>query len=219
MNKNIIIAPSMLSSDLSNLETESKRMINSGADWLHMDIMDGVFVPNLTFGFPVLESLRKKLPDVHFDCHLMIINPKNWINQIVKTADTISFHIEACQDQDDAIDIINQIKLISSNIKVGIALNPTTPIKQIQKILDLESVDYVLVMTVNPGFSGQLFNYNCLEKISCIRKNFPKLDIQVDGGINLETFKLCRERGANIFVSGSTIFKHPKPEELIKQLK
>ena len=137
MNKNIIIAPSMLSSDLSNLEIESKRMINSGADWLHMDIMDGVFVPNLTFGFPVLESLRKRLPDVHFDCHLMIINPKNWINQIVKTADSISFHIETCRDQDDAIDIINQIKLISSKIKVGIALNPTTPVKQIQKILDL----------------------------------------------------------------------------------
>ena len=149
----------------------------------------------------------------------MIINPKNWINQIVKTADSISFHIEACRDQDDAIDIINQIKLISSKIKVGIALNPTTPVKQIQKILDLESVDYVLVMTVNPGFSGQLFNHNCLEKISSIKKNFPKLDIQVDGGINLETFKLCRERGANIFVSGSTIFKHPKPDELIKQLR
>ena len=219
MSNKIIIAPSMLSCDLSNSENESKRMISSGADWLHMDIMDGVFVPNLTFGFPVLESIRKKVPDVHLDCHLMIVNPKKWVNQIVKTANSISFHIEACHNQDEAIDIINQIKLINQNIKVGIALNPDTSLVEIIKILEQKSVDYVLVMTVNPGFSGQQFYYKCLDKISSIRKNYPYLDIQVDGGINLETFKLCRERGANIFVSGSTIFKHPSPEELIKQFK
>ena len=98
-------------------------------------------------------------------------------------------------------------------------MNPNTSLVEIIKILEQKSVDYVLVMTVNPGFSGQQFYYKCLDKISSIRKKYPYLDIQVDGGINLETFKLCRERGSNIFVSGSTIFKHPSPEELIKQFK
>ena len=109
MNK-VIIAPSMLSCDLSNLEHESRRMLEAGADWLHMDIMDGNFVPNLSFGYPVLESLRKKLPDVHLDCHLMIQHPIKWVKEIVKTANSVSFHIEACNDIVEAKIIINELK-------------------------------------------------------------------------------------------------------------
>ena len=131
MNK-VIIAPSMLSCDLSNLEHESRRMLEAGADWLHMDIMDGNFVPNLSFGYPVLESLRKKLPDVHFDCHLMIQHPIKWVKEIVKTANSVSFHIEACNDIDEAKNIINELK--KYDIKIGIALNPDTPLSTIDNI-------------------------------------------------------------------------------------
>ena len=216
MNK-IIIAPSMLSSDLSNLEYESRRMLEAGADWLHMDIMDAHFVPNLTFGYPVLESLRKKLPNAHLDCHLMIENPIKWVTEIVKTANSVSFHIEACNDINDTKEIINEFR--KYNIKLGIALNPDTPLVNVYDILDKQLVDYLLIMTVIPGFSGQSFHMKCLEKIALAHKRYPNLDIQVDGGINLETFQLCLEKGANIFVSGSTIFKCKEPKELIMKFR
>ena len=211
----IIITPSMLSSDLSELYNESLRMINAGADWLHMDIMDGMFVPNITFGLPVLKSLRKKLPNIFLDCHLMIENPKKWIRRFAETANSISFHIEACKNIEYAKEVINICHLC--NVKTGIALKPNTPISEITSLIPL--IDYVLVMTVEPGFSGQKFMKSCLLKIIELREMYPNLDIQVDGGINLETFKNCYYSGANIFVSGSYIFSSANPKKLIQEFR
>tara|TARA_B100000315_G_scaffold11605_1_gene11185 strand:+ start:100 stop:753 length:654 start_codon:yes stop_codon:yes gene_type:complete len=212
----IIISPSMLSSDLSELYKESQRMIDAGADWLHMDIMDGVFVPNITFGFPILKSLKKKLPNVFLDCHLMIVNPKKWIKQFSETASSISFHIEACEDITYAKEVIKECR--HHNIeKVGIAIKPNTQITEIIPLIPL--IDYVLVMTVEPGFSGQTFMKSCLLKISQLRENHPNIDIQVDGGINTETLQYCYDSGANIFVSGSTIFKSNDPQKKIQEFR
>ena len=216
-SKKFIIAPSLLSCDLCNLECECRKVLDAGADWLHLDVMDGNFVPNLTFGYPVLNSLRKKLPDAHFDVHLMITNPLKWVQNVAKTADSISFHYEACKDIDEVIKVINKIKFCKK--KVGLAINPNTQISSVEKILERELLDYILIMTVVPGFGGQPFNERCLEKIEKVNLKYPNLNIQVDGGINKETFKMCLEKGANIFVSGSTIFKHSDPKLLIKELR
>jgi len=216
-SKKIIIAPSLLSCDLSNLESECRKVLDADADWLHLDVMDGNFVPNLTFGYPVLSSLRKKLPDAHFDVHLMITNPLKWVQNVAKTADSISFHYEACKDIDEVIKVIKKIKFCKK--KVGLAINPNTQISSVEKILEKELLDYILIMTVVPGFGGQPFNKRCLEKIKKVNLKYPNLNIQVDGGINKETFKMCLEKGANIFVSGSTIFNHSEPKLLIKDLR
>ena len=202
--KKIKISPSILSADFSQLGQEIKNLENSGADMIHVDVMDGHFVPNLTIGPPVIKALRKytKIP---FDVHLMIDPVHKYIKDYAESgADIITIHPEATSSLQKSIDEIKKFKK-----KVGLSLNPDTKIEVIEKYLD--QIDLVLIMSVFPGFGGQKFIKDSLKKIKKIseirnKKNF-KFDIEVDGGINFSNFKEVLEAGANVLVSGTTIFK------------
>lgn len=208
----IKVAPSILSADFSILANEIKKVENAGADYIHIDVMDGNFVPNITIGSPVVESLRK-VSDLTFDVHLMVEHPENQIESFAKAgADIITFHIETTKH---AHRVIQQIK--SYGKKVGIALNPATPLVMIEEILT--DADMILLMTVNPGFGGQKFIDSMLEKIEILRHtvedNKFKIDIEVDGGINDKTASLVKDAGANILVAGSYIYNAKNAKEAI----
>lgn len=212
MNK-ILVAPSILSADFANLQTDITRIEEAGADWVHIDVMDGHFVPNLTIGAPVVKSLRKttKLP---FDVHLMIENPWKYIDDFAKAgSDIITVHQEACLE--NLSEVITQIK--SYGIKAGISIKPNTSVDGIKNIL--KDVDLVVVMSVEPGFGGQSFMPNSLLKIKEIRNLAPDLDIEVDGGINSETAKLVIEAGANVLVAGSSVYGAKDIKSAIESLK
>lgn len=210
----IIVSPSILSADFANLERDVKELQKACADWIHVDVMDGHFVPNLTIGAPVVKAI-KPYCTIPLDVHLMIDNPQNYIEDFVKAgADIITFHYEATKDMTE--DVINHIK--SHDVLCGISIKPNTPPQEILKYLLM--VDMVLVMTVEPGFGGQSFIQDCAQKIPIIRQNAPEnLIIQVDGGINEETAKSCRDFGANSLVAGSYIFNSTDMEDAIKSLK
>lgn len=210
----IIISPSILSADFSNLERDIKKVENAGADWVHVDVMDGHFVPNITIGVPVVKSLRG-ITTLPLDVHLMIENPEKYIEPFAKAgADILTFHYEAVP-QIEIPQIVEKIK--SFNIKAGISIKPKTPAEVLIKYLDI--LDMVLIMTVEPGFGGQEFMPDCAEKIKIIRQNNPNIIIQVDGGINAETGKTCKEYGANSLVAGNYIYKSSNIENAIKSLK
>lgn len=210
----IIVSPSILSADFANLEHEVKELQKSGADWIHVDVMDGHFVPNITIGAPVVKAIKQHC-NIPLDVHLMIDNPQNYVEDFVKAgSDIITVHYEATKDLTE--DVINHIK--SHDILVGLSIKPHTPPQEILNYLVM--VDMVLVMTVEPGFGGQAFIEDCAKKIPVIRQNAPEnLIIQVDGGINKETAKICKEYGANSLVSGSYIFKSTDMEDAIESLK
>jgi len=205
----IKIAPSILSADFGKLNEEIAS-VEKYADLLHVDVMDGHFVPNITIGAPVVKWFKTKLP---LDCHLMIANPERFIPDFVKAgAWSITVHQEVCKHLNR---VIQQIK--SFKVRAAVSINPATPIEMIEEVLD--DVDMVLVMSVNPGFGGQKFIENSLGKIAALRELAPKLDIEVDGGIDAETAKLCIEAGANILVSGSYIFGAKNRGKAIKSLR
>ena len=202
--KNIQISPSILSADFSQLGAEIKRLEEGGADMIHVDVMDGHFVPNLTIGPPVIKALRKHC-SLKFDVHLMISPVHKYIKAYADAgADIITIHPEATQNLGESIKIIKDLEK-----KVGVSLNPESKIELISEFL--EQIDLVLIMSVNPGFGGQKFMPEVLDKIKQLKKiqkekkiNF---DIEIDGGINFENCKIAIEAGANILVSGTTIFK------------
>jgi ribulose-phosphate 3-epimerase len=202
--KKIQISPSILSADFSQLGAEIKRLEDGGADMIHVDVMDGHFVPNLTIGPPVIKALKKHC-SIQFDVHLMISPVHKYIEDYAKAgADIITIHPEATDNLKESI-----LKIKSLNKRVGVSLNPESKIDLLKNILD--KIDLVLIMSVNPGFGGQKFMPEVLDKIKELKKiqseNNINFDIEIDGGINFDNYKLAIEAGANILVSGTTIFK------------
>lgn len=202
----IIISPSLLAADFAHLDAELSDVAAAGAEYIHLDVMDGVFVPNISFGLPVISSLRS-VSKLVFDTHLMIVEPERYVERFVKAgADIVTFHLEATEKPIETIELIH-----AAGARAAISIKPGTPAEAVFPYISL--CDMILVMTVEPGFGGQRFMVDMLPKISAIRAEADRLgidlDIQVDGGIDAATAAECARAGANIFVAGSSVFGSP----------
>lgn len=207
------ISPSLLSADFLNLDRDLNMLEDSMADEIHLDIMDGVYVPNISYGFPVIEAISKRT-EMFLDCHLMIVNPENYIERFTKYVDSITIHYEATVHHDS---ILRNIKDLGA--MAGVSLNPSTPVEVLRPLLKL--VDRVLIMSVNPGFGGQKFIDYAVDKVRFINEMRGDLsfEIEVDGGVNINNAPLLLEAGADILVSGSDIFSNKNPKERIREYK
>lgn len=210
MNK-ILVAPSILSADFANLERDIKKVENAGADWLHIDVMDGHFVPNITIGVPVVKSI-KKITNIPLDVHLMIENPEKYIEPFANAgADILTFHYEAVQNPKEVL-----LKIRENGMKAGISIKPKTPANVLDELYNY--IDLILVMTVEPGFGGQKFMHECAEKLLHY-KNLNNIYLEVDGGINDETAKIAVKNGAKVLVAGNYIYKSDDIKKAVSSLK
>jgi ribulose-phosphate 3-epimerase len=199
-----LIGPSLLACDLSKMAFEAERVLVAGADFLHLDVMDGHFVPNLTFGAPIIQCLRKNIPSAVFDVHLMVTHPGSWVDDMAAAGASIfTFHFEVDLSEDEKIALIQRIKTLG--MKAGLSIKPNTAIESVYPFLDL--VDLVLIMTVEPGFGGQKFMTSMMDKVQALREKAPTMDIEVDGGLGPDTIETAAKAGANMIVAGSSIFK------------
>lgn len=212
----MLVSPSLLSANFADLARDIEMINKSQADYLHLDIMDGVFVPNISFGFPIMDAVSKicKKP---LDVHLMIVEPQKWIERIKETgAEIMNVHLEACLHLDRTVNAIHE-----AGMKAGVTLNPATPVSLLVDIID--QLDLVLLMSVNPGFGGQSFIANTLKKVRELKelrdKSGSKALIEVDGGVNEKTGEMLAKAGADILVAGNYVFKSDNPAERIRILK
>lgn len=210
----IEIMPSILAADMGNLEAAIRLCENAGADQIHMDIMDGVFVPNISMG-PAVVAMADRVTDLPMDVHLMLLEPQNHIEAFAKAgSDTILIHIEADCNVEDTLKKIREL-----GCKSGITVNPPTLVDSIFSCLEEGLVDEVLVMSVNPGFGGQKYIAAAEAKVAKVRRRFPDLLISIDGGIDLETVKPAAAHGANLFVAGTALFKAPDMKAAVEQMR
>ncbi|KAJ3247487.1 hypothetical protein HDU78_004192 [Chytriomyces hyalinus] len=209
-----VIAPSLLAADFGILAQEAQKVLDMGADTLHVDVMDGHFVPNMSIGAPVVKCLRKHLPNAFLDCHLMVSDPEKWVVDFAKAgASNYTFHVEAHNDPAALID-----KIHSLGMKAGVALKPATPVESVLPFA--EKADLILIMTVEPGFGGQSFMGSVMPKVKTLREKFPLLNVQVDGGLGLgETVETAAAAGANVIVAGTSVFASSDPAAVILGLR
>ncbi len=210
-----IVSPSLLAADFLHLDSELEMINRSEAQWLHLDVMDGVFVPNISFGFPVLEAVARKCKKA-LDVHYMIVHPEQYIRQTAKLgAMMMNVHVEACTHLHRTVQEIHD-----AGMKAGVTLNPASPVSLLEDIID--DVDMVLLMSVNPGFGGQKFIENTIRKVKRLRRMIDergaKVLIEVDGGVQAETAPRLVQAGVDVLVSGSYVFKSPTPEQTIHEL-